>query len=159
MVDIHCHILPCVDDGAKSWDIAAEMCRMAAAYGIRHIVATPHANSRYAYNREQHEATLERLRMASGNCLSLSLGCDFHLSFENVQDLMLYPERYTISGTNYLLVELSDYSIPPTLGATLQGLMSMVRPVITHPERNPILQRHPEMVLEWAENGVLVQVT
>ena len=44
MVDIHCHILPEVDDGARSWEMASEMCRMAVADGVDHIVATPHAN-------------------------------------------------------------------------------------------------------------------
>ncbi len=50
MIDIHCHILPKVDDGSKSWDMSLEMCRMAADDGIEHIVATPHANERYEYN-------------------------------------------------------------------------------------------------------------
>jgi len=52
VIDIHCHILPEVDDGPKSWDVAIEMCRMATADGITHTVATPHANDRYAYDRQ-----------------------------------------------------------------------------------------------------------
>jgi protein-tyrosine phosphatase len=50
MVDIHCHILAEVDDGPKSWDVSEQMCRMAKADGVDHIVATPHANHRYAYD-------------------------------------------------------------------------------------------------------------
>jgi protein-tyrosine phosphatase len=51
VIDIHCHILPDVDDGPKSWDVSVEMCRIAAADGITHIVATPHSNDRYPYDR------------------------------------------------------------------------------------------------------------
>jgi protein-tyrosine phosphatase len=159
MVDIHCHILPEVDDGARSWDESAEMCRIAFADGIRHIVATPHANSTYDYDRSRHEFTLDRLRQVAPDGLTFSLGCDFHMSYENVQDLLVHPARYTISGTNYLLVEFSDYSIPHNMGATLEMLMNSVRPIITHPERNPILQRNPGLVLDWVQGGAIVQVT
>ncbi len=57
MIDIHCHILPKVDDGPTSWDTSLEMCRMAVADGIEHIVATPHANERFQYNRQIWPAT------------------------------------------------------------------------------------------------------
>ena len=90
MVDIHCHILPQVDDGAKSWEIATEMCRMAVADGITHIVATPHANEQYAYHREEHAARLLELQKAAGEWPVLSLGCDFHFSFDNVQGALTH---------------------------------------------------------------------
>src|SRR5690348_529985 len=115
MVDIHCHILPAVDDGAKSWDIAVDMCRMALADGIEHIVATPHANDEYRYDRAAHSALLSELSQHIGGKPKLSLGCDFHLSFENLRDVFIHPERYTIHDTKYLLVELSDYSVPPAV--------------------------------------------
>ena len=51
MVDIHSHILPEVDDGAQSWEMAEHMCQMAARDGIEHMVATPHANGEYHYDR------------------------------------------------------------------------------------------------------------
>jgi protein-tyrosine phosphatase len=160
MIDVHCHILPQVDDGPKSWDVAVEMCRLAAADGITHIVATPHANSSFAYDRQQHAASLQRLREVAGNALGLSLGCDFHFSFDNIQELLAHRESYTIEGGNYLLVELSDFSIPPATLSTLSRLISMgIRPLLTHPERNPILQRQPQVILEWVAAGTLVQVT
>jgi protein-tyrosine phosphatase len=53
MVDIHCHILPGIDDGSKSWEMTAEMCRLAIEDGITHIVATPHSNDFYEYDRER----------------------------------------------------------------------------------------------------------
>ena len=66
VIDIHCHILPKVDDGSKSWDMSLEMCRMAAEDGIEHIVATPHANERYEYNRQHLASNLEYLRVLAG---------------------------------------------------------------------------------------------
>ena len=54
MIDIHCHLLPGVDDGAKSWDVTLEMCRMAQQDGVTHIVATPPANYEYSYQRGAH---------------------------------------------------------------------------------------------------------
>jgi protein-tyrosine phosphatase len=160
VIDIHSHILPQVDDGAKSWEMAREMCRMAAADGIEHMVATPHANDRYAYYRESLRDMLNRLRGLVGESPRLSLGCDFHMSYENIQDAIRRPHGYTIEDTPYLLVELSNYSIPAQMeeSFTLLGDKGL-RPVITHPERNPILQRTPQRVLQWVEMGCIVQVT
>ncbi len=161
MVDIHCHILPEVDDGPKSWDASLEMCRIAIADGIRHIVATPHANDHYAYDREYFASLLshlaERLQHES---LSFSLGCDFHFSFENIQDALAHPDRYVIGDTRYLLVEFSDFSVPPqTTDFFWQFMAKGIMPILTHPERNPILQRDLNRVLQWAEQGCVVQVT
>ncbi len=160
MVDIHSHILPEVDDGAKSWQIAVAMCRMAAEDGIEHMVATPHANDQYGYDREWLKTLLAELRTRAGGAPALSLGCDFHFSFDNLQSLARTPHGYTIEDTPYLLVELSDYAIPPNSEEMLFDLLRRdLRPILTHPERNPILQRSPERVLEWVETGCLVQVT
>jgi len=160
MVDIHCHILPEVDDGARSWEMASEMCRMAVADGVDHIVATPHANHEYEYNREELEKKLDRLRDIAGGKPLLTLGCDFHFSYENIQDALQQPGRYSIGATRYLLVEFSDFSIAPTTGQHLVALMEAgLMPIITHPERNPILRRQPQLLLDWVAKGALVQVT
>lgn len=160
MIDIHCHILAEVDDGPKSWDISEEMCRTAKADGIEHIVATPHANHRYAYDREYLTGLLDSLRQRIGDAPQLSLGCDFHLSYENLQDAMVHPERYVIGGSRYMLVELSNYGIPAQIGESYTKLIGIgITPIITHPERNPILQRAPKQILQWLELGCAVQVT
>jgi protein-tyrosine phosphatase len=160
MIDIHSHILPEVDDGPKSWDIAAEMCRMAMADGITHMVATPHANDRYSYDRSHLSDLLAQLRALIGGAPQLTLGCDFHLSFENLERVLEQPHTYTIGKTNYLLVELSNYSIPVQIKDCFRRLGDRgLTPILTHPERNPILQQTPQRVLEWAEQGCLVQIT
>ena len=70
MIDIHCHILAEVDDGPTSWEVSEEMCRMAAADGTEHIVATPHANRRFHYDREYLGRALEQLRQRVGKAAS-----------------------------------------------------------------------------------------
>jgi protein-tyrosine phosphatase len=160
MVDIHSHILPEVDDGARNWETAVEMCRMAAEDGIEHMVATPHSNHHYEYERTRLRSMLDDLRGRVGSSPALSLGCDFHLSYENLDSLAKEPDDYTIENTPYLLVELSDYSIPPTVTYHLQGMVRAgLRPIITHPERNPLLTKHSERIFEWIRSGCAVQVT
>jgi len=160
MIDIHCHILPRFDDGSKSWEMTTEMCRLAIEDGITHIVATPHANEIYPYDRNRVRECLAALDQQVGDRLSFSIGCDFHLSYDNIEDAILHPQRYTIAAKRYLLVELSDYGIPPQIKESFFRLQSAgLTPIITHPERNAILQRRPEQVPLWVEAGCLVQVT
>lgn len=133
---------------------------MALDDGIEHIVATPHANDRFQYNRQHLASNLEYLKILVGKAPRLSLGCDFHLSYDNMQEVLIAPERYTIEDSHYLLVELSNYSIPSQLNECFTRMADVgIRPVITHPERNPILQQTQGRVLEWVDQGCVVQVT
>jgi protein-tyrosine phosphatase len=133
---------------------------MALADGITHIVATPHANDRYAYDRAYLSDLLDQLRERVGPSPLFSLGCDFHLSFENMERVLEHPPTYTIGETNYLLVELSNYSVPTQVSECFTRLGDRgLTPILTHPERNPILQQTPLRILEWAEQGCLIQVT
>lgn len=160
VIDIHSHILPEVDDGPKSWDVSAEMCRTAAADGITHMVATPHANDRYHYDREYLKGLVAHLQQLVGDSLKIGLGCDFHLSYENVQDALANPSRYVIGETRYLLVEFSNFGIPQQITEWFFKLANAgMTPVITHPERNPILREHPQRICEWAEQGCVIQIT
>jgi protein-tyrosine phosphatase len=160
VVDIHSHILPEVDDGSKSWETSAAMCRMAAADGITHQVATPHANDRYHYDREYLQGLVDHLQGLIGGSIKLSLGCDFHLSYENLQAVLANPARYAIQGTHYMLVELSNYSVPQQTTDCFTQLGDRgITAVITHPERNPILRENLQRVVEWAEQGCVIQVT
>jgi protein-tyrosine phosphatase len=161
MVDIHCHVLPKIDDGASSWEVAEQMCAMALQDGITHIVATPHANSRFRYDREILSGLLKELRNRTGGKLNFSLGCDFHMSYENVELLFADSGRFLIDGTKYMLLEPNDFSIPPNYQDLLFRIRSRlgVTPILTHPERHPMLQVHPQQVKHWIEAGCLVQVT
>jgi protein-tyrosine phosphatase len=160
MIDIHSHILPGLDDGAQSWDMTLEMCHQAGEDGITHIVATPHASESYSYDRNRVREIIAELDRRIGDKITFSIGCDFHLSYDNVEDAISHPQRYTIAAKKYLLVELSDYGIPPQISETFWRLQSAgMTPIITHPERNGILQRNPEQVLDWVTSGCLVQAT
>lgn len=158
MIDIHCHLLPAVDDGSKSWDVTLEMCRLAAEDGVTHIVATPHANYEYPYDRALHLALLEELRARVPE-LEFSLGCDFHLSYENIQDAIVHPERYTIGGTRYLLVELSDFSTFNVAQILFQLQSAGLVPIVTHPERNQVILGEPELINRFSDVGCLFQIT
>lgn len=136
------------------------MCRAAAADGITHMVATPHANDRYHYDREYLKGLVAHLQQLVGDSPKLSLGCDFHLSYDNLKDAMANPTRYVIEGTRYLLVEFSNYGVPQQTTDSFFKLGDCgITAIITHPERNPILRESPQRVVEWAEKGCVVQMT
>jgi protein-tyrosine phosphatase len=158
MIDIHCHLLPGIDDGATSWQVTLEMCRMAQQDGVTHIVATPHANYEYNYDRAAHLVLLEELRSRVSG-LSFSLGCDLHLSYENIQDVLRHPGRYAIGDTRYLLVELSEYSTCHVARALRDFEAAGLQPILTHPERNPLIVDKPDLLGEFADAGCLFQIT
>lgn len=136
------------------------MGRMAAAAGTTDIVATPHANNRYIFDAEKVAAKLDELRAALGDSPRLHPGCDFHLTPENVRDAVADPAKFSIAGRGYLLVEFSDHSVPETSGDIFRKMLGAgLRPVITHPERNPILRERLELVEIWVDAGCYVQVT
>src|SRR5437667_4912074 len=120
MIDIHSHILPGVDDGASSWVIAVEMVVAAAKDGIRHIVATPHSNAQFRYDRSAFADRLLELRKRVNVPIELSLGCDFNFSLDNVQAALDDWRQFCIGSGPYLLVEFSDYGIPPNADTTLR---------------------------------------
>ena len=164
MIDIHHHLLPGLDDGARNLDMSLAMVEMAIADGITHIACTPHASHSYYFDPE-HNATLfaelqDAVNKRFGEQITLGLGCDFHLMFDNIEDAQRHPTRYTINGHNYLLVEFPDSSISPNTPQTFYQLsLSGMTPIITHPERNPILARQPERMAEWLKAGALIQIT
>lgn len=160
MVDIHCHILPALDDGAQTLDEAVAMVRLATESGTTDIVATPHANSQFSFHPEQIDEAIEMLRKASRNVLRIHRGCDFHLTYENLQDALLHPTKYTINHGRYILVEFSVAHVAKAMDDALYRLRAAgMTPIITHPERNLFLQRHIERIRSWVEDGWPVQVT
>jgi len=124
------------------------------------MVATPHANDRYHYDREYLQGLVGHLKELVGDAPKITLGCDFHLSYENIQDALVNPSRYVIGETRYLLVEFSNYGIPQNTTDSFLKLGDRgITVIITHPERNPILRENLQRVVEWAEQGCIVQMT
>ena len=160
MVDVHCHILPGLDDGPDNMEESLAMAECAIADGITHVVATPHSSSEYAFSFQRVTQLRDALQAELGERLILATGCDFHLSPENLQALRNKPAEFCINQRNYLLVEFNEISIPPAMDDTLHGLqLKGIRAVITHPERNGILRRQPERLAKWVHLGCFVQVT
>jgi protein-tyrosine phosphatase len=160
MVDIHCHILPGLDDGSDSIETSCAMAEMAIADGITHVIGTPHASPEFEFVPEVVRERREELQVRVGGRLTIATGCDFHLSYENFQELRNGASRFTLNQKNYLLVEFADFAIPPSLDQSLHELhLSGLQPIITHPERNPLIRAKPERLYKWLRQGCYVQVT
>ena len=163
MIDLHHHLLPGLDDGSKTMESSVAMAKLAVAEGITHVVCTPHANGKYVFDPIVNQAKVAELRellAADQVPLTLGLGCDFHLSYDNIQEAKDNPTRYTINGLSYLLVEIPDYGLPRGLTEIFYELqLAGMTPILTHPERNPTLQSDMSRLEEWLRGGILVQVT
>ena len=163
MVDIHHHLLWGLDDGARDLETSVAMAKAAAEDGITHIVCTPHANGSYEFrpdvNAEKAAELRERLAADEVN-ITIGLGCDFHLSYDNIQEAKENPTKFSVNGLNYLMVELPDYGIPRGISETFYELqLAGLTPILTHPERNPTIQNDIPRLGEWMRGGLLLQVT
>src|SRR5690242_14213800 len=150
MVDLHCHILPGLDDGPDTMEDSLQMAETAVADGITHVVATPHSSERYWFDFSHIRQLRDDLQSRMGNRLKVATGCDFHVSPENLDSLRKRPRQFCINQQDYLLLEFNEISIPPAMDRTLHELqLSGLRLIITHPERNSILRTHPERLRAW----------
>ncbi len=159
MIDIHSHVLHGLDDGASTLEESLEMLQIAAACGTTDIVATPHADLQYSFDYDLVQERLAEVRSAAPG-IRIHSGCDFHLQHDNVQDALLNPHKYTINGKSYLMVEFSDLIIFNNTEDIFERMAAAgIVPVVTHPERNPLLQQKTERVARWVASGVRIQVT
>ena len=163
MVDIHHHLLWGLDDGSKDIETSIAMVKASAADGVTHIVCTPHANGTYDFNPDVNAAKLAELREhleSEGVTMNIGLGCDFHLSYDNILEAKENPAKFSVNGLGYLMVELPDYGVPRGLTETFYELqLAGLTPILTHPERNPTIQNDLPRLAEWMRGGVLLQVT
>jgi protein-tyrosine phosphatase len=158
--DIHYHLIFGVDDGPATLEQSLELAYASIADGVTYVVATPHANEHFPLQPDINRKRLDLLKERLKGKLELGIGCDFNLSYDNIEDLFRSPSKYTINSKQYLLVEFPNFGIPPTIGNTFYQMQCAgVTPILTHPERNPILIANPNMIVNWLEVGCLVQIT
>jgi protein-tyrosine phosphatase len=157
MIDLHCHILPGLDDGPGTFSEAVEMARIAAADGVAQIVATPHI-----VDDRSSVAEIEKC-VAHLNTILMKQ----HIPMEIIQggetSAILDPSiaaNFAICNTRYLLLEFPHTHLPKKARDTLFRIRKMgYVPIIAHPERNPSIIRNPQLLLELLDNDVLVQIT
>ena len=149
-----------MDDGAPTQEVSLEMLRMAAEAGTTDIVGTPHSNGEFEYQPDLIAERIRDLTAKTGGKPRIHRGCDFHLSFDNIEQAMETPGRFSINGKRYILVEFADMHIPHSANRIMEQLLGVdLVPIITHPERNPIIRKEPERLNGWIDQGCLVQVT
>lgn len=164
MVDLHCHILPGVDDGAESLEEALAMARMAQGDGIKTIVATPHLFREGVDSRSLGliEEKFRELRTAieeNGVEVELLPGAEVHISHNLIGEIRNSRKNLVLNGGSYLFVEFPAEHIFPGVRQLFFDLMSEgVTPIIAHPERNRVFAEHPELLFELIQMGARGQV-
>jgi protein-tyrosine phosphatase len=149
-----------MDDGSPTIEVSLEMLRLADQAGTTDIVATPHSNGEFVYQPALIDERIRELNEKTGSKPKVHRGCDLHLSYDNIMEAIETPAKYAINGLKYLLVECSDLHIAATMDKVLDQLLGVdLVPIVTHPERNPILQKETDKLQKWVELGCLVQVT
>jgi protein-tyrosine phosphatase len=163
MIDIHCHILPGVDDGARDLREAAAMCRMAAADGCEAMVATPHQRRGEWWNddRERLAVLARKLQETVGPGFKVLLGGEVHVDSQLLVEVEQLPEGggiLPLAGSRWLLLE---FGLSGTGAEAIHLIHELAvagwRPIVAHPEFIPWLE--PDLVARLVALGAATQVT
>ena len=164
MVDIHAHILPGLDDGSKSMAMSLEMAELALRSGVTDLIATPHSNQRRRFENYASDAlqgsflrlqeTLRRERLD----LRVYPGMEVFATPDLVE-LYRAGKLLTLANSRYLLVEFSFSEEIDFIWSILRGLLEIgVTPIVAHPERYDALQNLPDILCDWVDAGVHLQI-
>lgn len=163
MIDIHCHILPDLDDGAADLDEALHMVRMAVESGVTDIIATPHFQGdtdawQMVRQMEEPFTQLNAAILQTKLPLRLHRGAEI-LCTPETAELATGRRLPTLGKTDYVLVEFYfDESFHSMDELLRQIANSGYRPVVAHPERYEAIQRDPELAQHWAQQGYVIQL-
>ncbi len=166
MIDLHCHLLPGVDDGAVDNDNACELFSMAVKDGITHMTLTPHVQpGRYENTRESLDAHFQDTKqlLAEENLnIEINIAGEVRLCAEL---LGLYAEdNLPFIGTwgkkKVMLLELPHSGIPPGSDKLVDWLLARdILPMIAHPERNKAIMEDIKHAAPFINRGCLFQLT
>lgn len=156
-IDIHCHILPGIDDGSQSLNESLDMLQEAKFNGITDIVATPHVRSRN-FDFGKAEAMYELLKSHAED-----LGIGLHLGFEvNCEALVEFEfkdfDKMCIRGSDSFLLEFRNFSMPPNWQMIIKKIQSEgLQVIIAHPERYDFIQRNIDLADGLVDMGCRLQ--
>ena len=163
MIDLHCHLLPGIDDGAEDLQQSLEMARLSVADGVTVIACTPHIfpgvfnNSGPDIRRriERLQAELDEAQIA----IRLVTGGDVHVAPDLVSKLNS-GEALSLNDSRYVLVEPPHHILPPNIEGLLFNLLaSGYVPIVTHPERMSWIEREYDMLRRLVRSGAWMQIT
>ena len=161
-IDIHSHILYGIDDGSKSLEESINIIKEHIKMGFTDIVVTPHyiENSKYETNNIDKENILNELKeeLKKQNIkINLYLGNEVFVN-NNLEELIKKQEISTINNSKYLLIEFPMNEKPNDINNIIYELkIKGIIPIIAHPERYDYVEKNPNLVLEWIEEGALLQ--
>lgn len=160
--EVHCHILPGVDDGADSQDVSMKMMEMEYKSGVRNIIFTPHFRRKmFTTKRDIIEQSFRKLSMEASEVfpdLNLYLGCEFHVNMD-MTEYLDSDVRYCMDGSRYVLTEFSemdDYSYICTRINELQR--NGYWPIIAHAERYASFYGRFDRIEDLHDSGVMMQI-
>ena len=160
MIDIHCHLLYGVDDGAATLDMSVAMLREAAGQGITDIILTPHyRKGMFPFDLSKITEAYETLQpVAEESGIRLYLGCEYHANSDMVENLRS-GRVITMAGTDYVLAEYSEEDTMLRIQNSLDDLLSNgYIPIIAHAERYGAVAKDPEILAQFRQMGALVQI-
>ncbi|GLB58991.1 tyrosine-protein phosphatase [Cytobacillus sp. NCCP-133] len=163
MIDIHCHILPGIDDGAKHMSETIGMAKKAVEEGIHTIIATPHhKNGKYENTKTDIIQMVREANAAiqgEGIPLKLLAGQETRIYGEYLEDYQK-DELLPLAESQYVFIELPSGHVPRYTEQLLFDIqMKELVPIIVHPERNSELIERPDRLYQLVKKGALTQVT
>ena len=164
MIDLHAHLIPGVDDGARDLDDALAMCREASAQGTTAVVATPHVRHELFWNDDPERLRLrfEELREALDGSLDVRLGSEITLNSESYEEMLRLPDGdlFTLAGSRWVLVELPWRGVGPDPREVFHELkVAGLRAIVAHPERVRWLMLNPGLIEALRDAGARFQLT
>ncbi|RSK28865.1 tyrosine protein phosphatase [Bacillus sp. HMF5848] len=163
MIELHCHILPGLDDGARNLAESVEMAKVAVEEGITTIVATPHhKNGQYTNEKQTIDEAVVSFQKALTELqipLQILPGQEVRLYGELLED-KAQGFLNTLADSKYILVEFPSNHIPRYAEKMLYDLqLAGVIPIIAHPERNAEIMENPTKLYDLVKKGAYTQIT